>query len=40
LHAELGEQEETIAHLERALDLGLSPEMKLYAEELLRELGR
>ena len=40
VYAELGEREESIAYLERALVLGLSPEMEQYAEEILKELGR
>ena len=40
VYADLGEREEAIAYLERALDLGLNPEVKQYAEELLKELGR
>ena len=40
LHKELGEREEAIAYLERALELGLSPQMKQGAEEMLQELGK
>jgi tetratricopeptide (TPR) repeat protein len=40
LHKELGQREEAIADLERALDLGLSPDLKQVAEKELEELRR
>jgi len=40
LRKEPGEREGAVADLERVLDLGPSPEIKHYAEEMLKELGR
>ena len=39
LHKDLGEREEAIAYLERALDFGLGPEMKQNGRNA-QELGR
>jgi tetratricopeptide (TPR) repeat protein len=40
IYAEKGERERAISDLERALELGLDPNLKQNAESLLEELGR